>query len=469
MAKNVISIFIEDIANVIFNSTTSVFFYHHICRAKQNISTNLTCFHDMNYFCMCDIDHYRAECFGYNRSLDQCSLCLSNGYCLKGELNDQSDFLCLCPRCYHGQMCQYSTELMSFTLDSLIVKDLQTNPQVFIGIYIFIVLFIFLFGLFNSLISFLTFIRPKPRKTSVGTYLLIISIVDQCSLLLLLFKVIHIILGSNGTLFYYDNLNFYSCKIVSYLLSVFTRITYWFTSFITIERLCLAFFPLPSTLKNPRRTFTLSICVILCLFGMHIHEVIYYTTIVDHSFTSRNVTLCVTNYTQPSILAYNRVNVSVHYFIPFLIQIISITILIIRITCSRARTSGNHQQTFFNLFMGQLKTQKEQYITPIIIIFSSLPQTILSFSYACTELNQSWQRFTLLTTYFLSYLPQMLGFILYVLPSTTYSEEFGQTAIGKRTLRQQRAATHRLDTALKTRSTQQATTTLTYSRIETRK
>jgi hypothetical protein len=85
-------------------------------------------------------------------------------------------------------------------------------------------------------------------------------------------------------------------------------------------------------------------------------------------------------------------------------------------------------------------THKEHYVTPMIIVLSSLPQTILSFSYACTELKQPWQRYTLLTAYFLSYLPQMLGFILYVLPSTTYSEEFQQTIIGKIFVRQTRRA-----------------------------
>ena len=93
--------------------------------------------------------------------------------------------------------------------------------------------------------------------------------------------------------------------------------------------------------------------------------------------------------------------------------------------------------------MKQLKTQKEQYITPIIVVLSSFPQTILSFSCTCTEFKQSWQRYTLLTAYFLSYLPQVLGFILYVLSSTTYSEEFQQTAIGKRIVRQSRAAINR--------------------------
>ena len=117
-----------------FNSTTSVFFYHLICQSKKNTNTSLTCFRDLNYFCICEFDHYRAECFGYNRSIDQCSSCLSNGYCLKGELNDKSDFVCLCPRCHYGQMCQYSNELMSFTLDSLIVKDIQNHRQISIWI-----------------------------------------------------------------------------------------------------------------------------------------------------------------------------------------------------------------------------------------------------------------------------------------------------------------------------------------------
>ena len=223
-------------------------------------------------------------------------------------------------------MCQYSTEWMSFTLDSLIIKDLENNRQISIGISIFIVCLIFFFGLFNNFNSFLTFICPKPRISNVGNDLLIISIVDQCSLLLLLLKVIHIVLGSNGLLFFYTNLNRYSCKTISYLLSILTRITYWLTSLITIERLCLVLFPTTSTLKTRRRIIILIIFVILCLFSMHIHETIYYTIVIDYSDTSRNVTLCVTNYTQSSILIYNRINVFIHYLIPFLIQIISIII-----------------------------------------------------------------------------------------------------------------------------------------------
>jgi hypothetical protein len=444
-----------------FNLTTAVFWYHQICRAKRNTNTAFTCFRDLKYLCICEPDHSRAECFGYNPSTDHCSLCLSNGYCLKGELNDKTDFICLCPRCHHGAICQYSTELMSFTLDSLIVKDILNNRQVSSGVYITVALLIFLFGFFNNLCSFLTFTRPKPRTFGVGNYLLIVSIVDQCSLLLLLLKIFHIIFGNNGTLFYYENFNFYSCKIVSYLLSVFTRITYWLTSFITMERLCIVLFPTSTILKRPHLALGWSIFVILTIFAMHAHEVLHYTTIVDPSYTSANVTLCVTNYVQSFVSTYNRINVLIHYYIPFLIQVISVTVLIVQIAIIRARTSGSSQQTFADILKKQIKTQKEHYVTPIIIVFSSLPQSILSFSYACTELKQPWQRYTLITTYFLSYLPQMLGFILYVLPSTTFSEEFRQTIVGKRLLRQPRALTVRQRTiGMKTRSAKQTVISL---------
>jgi hypothetical protein len=100
----------------------------------------------------------------------------------------------------------------------------------------------------------------------------------------------------------------------------------------------------------------------------------------------------------------------------------------------------------------------------MIIIFSALPQAILSFTYACSELKQPWQRYTLLTTYFLSYLPQMLGFILYVLPSTTFSEEFRQTVVGQKLLRQQqRLTTKPRKIEMKTRSTKQTAPTVTLS------
>jgi hypothetical protein len=92
------------------------------------------------------------------------------------------------------------------------------------------------------------------------------------------------------------------------------------------------------------------------------------------------------------------------------------------------------KMTFGEVLKKQFESQKELYVTPTIIILSALPETILTFSFACTELND-FQRHTLLCSYFLSYFPQVLGFILYVLPSTSYKKEFDETFIGKKSLK----------------------------------
>jgi hypothetical protein len=92
------------------------------------------------------------------------------------------------------------------------------------------------------------------------------------------------------------------------------------------------------------------------------------------------------------------------------------------------------KMTFSEVLKKQFETQKELYVTPTIIILSALPQAILTFSFACTELSDL-QRHALLWSYLLSYAPQVLGFILYVLPSTSYKKEFYETFIGKKSLK----------------------------------
>jgi hypothetical protein len=59
----------------------------------------------------------------------------------------------------------------------------------------------------------------------------------------------------------------------------------------------------------------------------------------------------------------------------------------------------------------------------------SLPQFILSFSLACQEFKINWQRYLLIISYFITYLPQVLSFKLYISPSTFYTNEFRATKL----------------------------------------
>ena len=114
-------------------SVAPVFKYHHICRNN----TKRFCFHDENYFCICQQDHYRAECFVHDPQLDHCDACLSGGKCLQGYPTDPNEFICLCPSCHQGDRCEFSFQAFGFTLDSLLVdfsKAVKIVYTVLVGI-----------------------------------------------------------------------------------------------------------------------------------------------------------------------------------------------------------------------------------------------------------------------------------------------------------------------------------------------
>ncbi|CAF4054909.1 unnamed protein product [Adineta steineri] len=388
----------------------SPFNYHHLCINRHN----LTCFIDDIYLCICNENHTRVECFGYDINLDQCSFCLNNGKCLKGNQFQTNEFICLCSQCNRGSLCQFNTDIQSFSLDSLLIEN---NFDIKI-IYLLVVIIIFIIGILNNYITLITFKRPNLFKLGVGKYLFLLSFISQCSLLSLLIKT----LQSIFELF----LNDLSCKIIAFLLSVFTRYSFWLISWVTLDRLYSILFPFSNLLKKSYTTYIISIITLIIIGIMHIHELLFYIIVQD----PHGPIICVANFTR-NISVYNRVTVLIHYMVPFAIQIISITILIYTAAQTRLRATRNSKTTFVQVFKQQFNNYKELYVTPSIIILSSLPQVILAFSLNCNEPLQ-WQRHALLIVYFLSYIPQLLGFILFILPSRKFLKEFRETSLAKR-------------------------------------
>ncbi|CAF1314306.1 unnamed protein product [Rotaria sordida] len=396
-----------------------IFQYHEICRNGS------FCFYDTDYLCICESDHYRAECFEHDLRLDYCDRCLSNGKCIQGNLDNRTDFICLCPHCYRGSICEFSMEVFGFTLDSLLVSD----PIIVQIVYTVLAFLFTVIGFFTNFCSFFTFYRPQLRKNAVENFLLFISILNQCVIFCLFAKFLHILLGSMGMI------NQISCKSVNYLLSVLTRSSFWLTSCISLNRLFLILMPSSTLVKNVRLAIYLTIIIIVLLFVTHIHEILIYTTIER---PDQDALQCVTNFKQKYMATFNRASSLFHSLIPFFIQIIAITLLIVLAARSRAKTSyvreqGGRNKALSRVLKVQINRQKELYITPVIIVLSSLPQTILSFTLACTQLND-WKRHSLLAASLLFYTPQILGFVLHVLPSTHYKKEFSQTFIGSRFL-----------------------------------
>jgi hypothetical protein len=241
---------------------------------------------------------------------------------------------------------------------------------------------------------------------------------NQLALFCLLGKFIQITFGISSAL---------SCRLIAYLLSVFTRSNYWLTSWVTVDRILIILYPTSLRLKSAHLAMRVSIATFIVVLGTHIHEALYYTNIQDYRTSS---SVCVTDMGIGFVSIYNQVSTPIHYILPCLIQTIGITLLIVFSTRSRVRATGKRAD-FYRTLKTQFENQKELYITPAIIILSVLPQVVATFSLACKDLTEG-QRHMLLCAYLLSYAPQVLGFILYVLPSTSYMKEFSETSMGKK-------------------------------------
>jgi hypothetical protein len=382
------------------------------------------------------IEH--AQCLRFDPDIDKCDYCLSGGKCIRGSRQQEHHFICLCPRCIYGSMCQFSVQLFSFTLDSLIIKDVQSERNLSILIYVLIISVLFLMGIFNNVCSLFVFSLKNPRKIGVGNYLLIVSIVNIISLIILFGKIIDILLGSAG-LIMNNKINLIWCKLLSSFLSITVRINYWLISLITIERLFSVIFPTKISIRKPKMALLLSLITLVVVCVMHIHELLYYTIVnANPQEINSNSILCVTNFENRIISIYNSVNVIIHHLIPFIIQVIGITLLIVWAAKSRARSCSSRTIGFYQILRKQFRKQKELYVTPSVIILAALPQLIFTSSFLCTELNYAWQRYGLLIAYLFSFIPQLCGFVIFVLPSSSYKAEFKKTKIGQKLFRLKR-------------------------------
>ncbi|CAF5115330.1 unnamed protein product, partial [Rotaria sp. Silwood1] len=175
------------------------------------------------------------------------------------------------------------------------------------------------------------------------------------------------------------------------------------------ERVCVTIYPSGISIKKPKVAIIITISTILFILGLHAHELIYYNVVPDPKYT-KSGTWCVTQYDK-QVSFYNQAITIFNYIIPCLINFVSALILILVVARKHANT--NQQKSYIKVFQQQLQHYKELFIPSVFIILSALPQFIISFSLACTEfLDIPWQRYLVITAYFLSYLPQMTNYIL---------------------------------------------------------
>ena len=242
---------------------TSPIRYHQIC------ITNITrlCFLDDVYLCICGENHSRVECFNYDDQLDRCEHCLNHGRCLRGNPRLANDFLCLCPSCHSGDQCQFNTKSFLFTVDQLFSSDLfSAERRRTISLLIFFPLLLFFLALPNNLFSFLTVRRGPCLRYGIGHYLLAMSVINQINLALFVARLIHLIVNISKTTSSSSVWDDVLCKSLNYFLSSSSRMVYWLTSLISIERLYTTAFINGQWLRKPHIARRLIALILINVF-----------------------------------------------------------------------------------------------------------------------------------------------------------------------------------------------------------
>ncbi|UJR14502.1 hypothetical protein I4U23_001498 [Adineta vaga] len=439
----------------------SPFKYHYLCRNRTKL---LLCFHDMNYLCICDENHIRAECFVYDHSSDRCSNCMASGRCIQGNRLRADDYLCICLPCHSGKFCQFSSESFSFTLDQLFSADLLSNHSIIRYTTMYLLIFgsslMFLFGFVNNIFSFVTFRRPKCRRYGSGQYLLFMSIINQINLTVLILRLIHLIINIISRRFH-PLVNIICCSVLNYLLKTSSRITYWLVALIAIERVYTTVFLNKRWLKKPYIARRLIIITTMCILVTGAYELAF---VSSHSgFNDGKSAICILVFPQnSSIWMYLHQGVTIiNALIPFLINLcsmITITYVVIKnkmlvsqgniysISNETKRTSTSMSndtdknikvrfQTRFELLREVLHENKELVIGPAVTLVPqlfSLPLFIASLTLVCQTIETSSIRYLLIISYFTSFIPQLSSFFLYISPSSLYSNEWHATDLSKR-------------------------------------
>jgi hypothetical protein len=300
----------------------SVKHFHSFCRPP----TNYSCFLSESYLCYCSmITPNRSECTSYVRRNLACAYCLNQGHCIQGEFHNKSDFVCVCPTCVSGKLCQYTPSRFLVSLEYLMVKAKWHHYH-----YIGPMIFLFFGTVFNGL-SMITFVKPKCRQTSSGFYLLVNACTSELVLVLLCSRVAYLHLSR--LIIIGQSLNLALCKSLPYLMSSFNYINLWLMASVTVDRALLVTFPTRfSTFSSPKLACIFTVIITAVVFGsIYIH-------VDQHKLVSDPNELyswCVSEIgmSQGKLASYISL---AHQIVPFIINLLSGLIIIVFISRSKA-------------------------------------------------------------------------------------------------------------------------------------
>jgi hypothetical protein len=400
-------------------------YYHIPCRER----TNLDCFYDKKHMCICNHTLRQANCFTFNHSVENydCqgeNICENGASCFYDKSKCPTLSTCICDGCSYGSRCQFSTKGFSLSLDTILGYQIRSNESITrqrlsIKITIAITTIMLVSGFISGTLSILTFRTTKAREVGCGYYLLTASFISICVSIIFALKFVFL-MGSQMGLIINRNYISFNCILIDFLIKSLLSMVDWLYVCVSIER---AFAAIKDIHFNKAKAKRVAKWVVIgvCLFAVltDLHDPIHRRLMNDEE---EHRTWCIVQHTT-FLKAYNSIILLLSFFLPFTFNIISALIIIISI--ARHKSTTQKQLTYKQQLRKQLYTLKHLLISPCILIILALPQLIISFLSGCMKSPRDpW---LYLFGYFTSFIPPMLIFIIFVLPSEIYKKEFNNS------------------------------------------
>ena len=401
-------------------SLRRVKYYHLPCQKKNN----LLCHYDGHLMCICN-SYGHANCFEFKSTvLHECGgndYCLNGGRCFQDKPDCPSSLMCACSECFYGTRCQLTTKGFSMSLDSILGYSIrpQTNfgqQSVVVKVSAVSIIFIFIIGFINGVISMVAFGGKTIRSIGCGWYLLALSITSLLTMILLMVK-FWLLLLSHMSIITRQSIILGHCISIDFLIRAILSTNYWLSTFVAVERMFMA---IRGVAFDKRKSVRIAKWIIVTLpfflVGSSVQE-IFYRSLIDDPEERR--IWCVIIYPHRTIELINWSLYICQSVVPFSINFV-VTIVIIYVI-ARRHTVSRIDRTYTQHLHKQFIEQKHLLLTPCILIFLNIPRLILFFTATCMKtMREPW---LFLSGYLLTFVPPMLTAVIFVLPSKTYTLE----------------------------------------------
>ncbi|CAF0993172.1 unnamed protein product [Adineta steineri] len=341
--------------------------------------------------------------------------------------------------CVIGDQCNTYIKGIGLTLDDILRDELQPNKvlnnQSFsIKFSAGLTIIMFVAGLINSVLSFITFQHKDSQQVGCGMYLLTSSITSLLTISMFIIKFWFVVLTHINVSTSLAVLRG-GCASIESILKLFLYLDGWLNACVAVERALLLFQGVNFNKKKSKFIAKRTILILpFCIFGTLIHEFVFrrlfvYETGLDKTDTNKTnedtnnrYVSCITHYS-PSIQDYNTAVLFFHLVGPFIVNLFSALFIIFG--GAQQRSTARPNQNFKEHIKEQFREHKQLIISPIVLLVLSIPRLIISLLPGCAKTSEKLWLY--LGAYFISFTPSMLIFLIFVFPSELYMKAFKQS------------------------------------------